>query len=78
MFVDWAGTTIPLHDRMTGQVRPASLFVAVLGASSYTYAEAMRDQPTSRCNRGWKVTCMHWSFLVERRTWWFLITPRPA
>ena len=44
MFVDWAGATIPVHDPMTGQVCSASLFVAVLGASSYTYAEATRDQ----------------------------------
>ena len=44
MFVDWAGATIPIHDRMSSQVSPASLFVAVLGASSYTYAEATRDQ----------------------------------
>jgi transposase len=44
MFVDWAGTTIPLHDRVTGRVLQASLFVAVLGASSYTYAEAAGDQ----------------------------------
>jgi transposase len=44
MFVDWAGHTIPVHDRNNGQVWQASLFVAVLGASSYTYAEATRDQ----------------------------------
>ena len=44
MFVDWAGATIPLYDATTGQAWPASLFVSVLGASSYTYAEATRDQ----------------------------------
>lgn len=44
MFVDWAGATISVHDPMTGQVWAASLFVAVLGASSYTYVEATRDQ----------------------------------
>jgi len=44
MFVDWAGATIPVHDRFTGQVWQAPLFVAALGASSYTYAEATRDQ----------------------------------
>ena len=43
-FVDWAGTTIPVHDPVTGEVWPASLFVMVLGASSYTYAEATGDQ----------------------------------
>ncbi len=44
MFVDWAGDTIPVHDPQTGEVRQASLFVAALGASSYTWAEATRDQ----------------------------------
>jgi transposase len=44
MFVDWAGSTIPVYDATTGQPWPASLFVSVLGASSYTYAEATRDQ----------------------------------
>ena len=40
LFVDWAGQMIPVHDRTTSLVSSASLFVAVLGASSYTYAEA--------------------------------------
>jgi transposase len=44
MFVDWAGATLPVYDAATGEARPACLFVAVLGASSYTYAEATRDQ----------------------------------
>ena len=43
-FVDWAGAKIPLQDPVTGEVWQASLFVMVLGASSYTYAEATRDQ----------------------------------
>jgi transposase len=44
LFVDWAGATISLYDSQTGAVQDASLFVAVLGASNYTYAEAYRDQ----------------------------------
>lgn len=44
MFVDWAGDGIPVLDHASGKAAPASLFVAVLGASSYTYAEATRDQ----------------------------------
>jgi transposase len=40
LFVDWAGAKIPVCDRHSGAVHEASLFVAVLGASSYTYAEA--------------------------------------
>ena len=43
-FVDWAGSTISIHDRVTGMAWQASLFVAALGASSYTWAEATRDQ----------------------------------
>jgi transposase len=44
LFVDWAGTTIPIHDPRGGPVRQAHLFVAVLGASSYTYADATPDE----------------------------------
>jgi transposase len=43
-FVDWAGKTIPIQDSQTGEIRGATLFVMVLGASSYTYAEATLDQ----------------------------------
>lgn len=43
-FVDWAGATIPIYDRLTGEVHPASLFVAVLGLSSYTFARATLSQ----------------------------------
>lgn len=44
LFVDWAGPTIPLYSRTSSEVRQAHLFVAVLGASSYTYAEATADE----------------------------------
>ncbi|MEE9588863.1 MAG: IS21 family transposase [Hyphomicrobiaceae bacterium] len=44
MFVDYAGQTIELIDGLTGEVHEAQLFVAVLGASSYTYAEATLTQ----------------------------------
>ena len=40
MFVDHAGQTVPVVARETGEIRQASIFVAVLGASNYTYAEA--------------------------------------
>ena len=39
-FVDHAGDTIPVIHPSSGQIRPAFVFVAVLGASNYTYAEA--------------------------------------
>ena len=44
MFVDYAGATIPIHDPQSGAVHPAAVFVAVLGASSYTFAEATPGQ----------------------------------
>jgi transposase len=45
MLVDYAGAKIPMHDRQTGEVvYQAAIFVAVLGASSYTFAEATQSQ----------------------------------
>ncbi len=44
MFVDYAGATIPIYDPANGAVHPAAVFVAVLGASSYTFAEATSGQ----------------------------------
>ncbi|MEQ1712185.1 MAG: IS21 family transposase [Hyphomicrobium sp.] len=44
MFVDYAGTTIDVVDASTGEVHACQLFVAALGASSFTYAEATRTQ----------------------------------
>ena len=44
LFVDYAGTTIDIVDPATGEVRPCQLFVAALGASSLTYAEATFTQ----------------------------------
>jgi len=40
LFVDWAGDTIPVFDAATGEEHRAHIFVAALGASNYTYAEA--------------------------------------
>jgi transposase len=41
LFVDYAGDTVPvIIDRLTGEVRDAHIFVAVMGASNFTYAEA--------------------------------------
>lgn len=40
MFVDFAGQTVDIIDGVTGEISEAHLFVAALGASSYTYAEA--------------------------------------
>ena len=43
-FVDYTGQTVGVIDRATGEVREAQIFVAALGASSYTYAEATWSQ----------------------------------
>jgi len=43
-FVDYAGQTVGVTDRATGELRPAQIFVAVLGASNYTYCEATWTQ----------------------------------
>jgi transposase len=40
LFVDWAGDKVPIIDELTGEVHEASIFVAVMGASSYSYSEA--------------------------------------
>jgi len=44
MFVDWAGPTVPIYDHHSVDLTPASLFVAVLGASTYTFAQAAASQ----------------------------------
>lgn len=43
-FVDYSGKKVPIMDRKTGEVREAELFVGVVGASSYTFAEATWTQ----------------------------------
>ena len=40
LFVDFAGDTVAVIDPLTGDIRPAHIFVAALGASNFTYAEA--------------------------------------
>jgi transposase len=48
LFVDYAGDTVPvIVDRLTGETRQAQIFVAVLGASNLTYAEATWTQGLS-------------------------------
>jgi transposase len=43
LFVDWAGETVPVVDAVNGEMRQAHLFVAALGASNYTFAEAFEN-----------------------------------
>ena len=44
MFVDYAGMTVAVFDAASGKCRNAQIFVAVLGASNYTYVEASWTQ----------------------------------
>jgi len=44
LFVDYAGQTVPIIDGDSGEIHTAQIFVAVLGASNYTYAEATWTQ----------------------------------
>ena len=44
LFVDYAGQSIPVVNSHSGEVQEAAIFIAVLGASSYTYAEATWTQ----------------------------------
>ncbi|MGB8517264.1 MAG: IS21 family transposase [Gallionella sp.] len=44
VFMDYAGPTMPIIDRASGEERRAQIFVGVLGASNYIYAEAHWSQ----------------------------------
>lgn len=45
LFVDYAGYTVPIIDRATGEILfQAQIYTATLGASNYTYCEATRSQ----------------------------------
>ena len=44
LFIDYAGLTVPIVSKETGESANAQVFVAVLGASNYTYAEASWTQ----------------------------------
>lgn len=44
LFIDYCGPTVPVVDGCTGEIHQAQVFVAVLGASSYTFAEATWSQ----------------------------------
>ena len=47
LFVDYAGSTVPIVDAATGEITQAQIFVATLGASSYTFACATPRQTTA-------------------------------
>ncbi len=44
MFVDYSGLTVPIINKKTGEIVKAQIFVAVLGASGYTFVDASYSQ----------------------------------
>ena len=44
MFVDYSGLTVPIINKRTGEIVKAQIFVAVLGASGYTFVDASYSQ----------------------------------
>jgi len=60
MFVDYAGVKLEITDPGTGELKPAEVFVAVLGASRMMYAEATVSQKKE-----------HWLRSNERAMWYF-------
>lgn len=64
-FLDFAGHTMPVIDRASGEITQAQIFVAVLGASNYTYASATATQ-----------TAEHWASCTIDALEFFGGTPR--
>jgi transposase len=53
LFVDYAGDTASVAiDRLTGEIKKAQIFVAVLGASSFTFAEERARREVGTCRDG--------------------------
>jgi transposase len=44
LFVDYSGLIMPIHNHRTGEIEYAQIFVAVLGASGYTFVHATHSQ----------------------------------
>jgi len=44
LFVDYSGLTVPIHNQKSGEIEKAQIFVAVLGASGYTFVHATPSQ----------------------------------
>ena len=44
LFVDYSGLIMPIYNQRTGEVEYAQIFVAVLGASGYTFVHATHSQ----------------------------------
>jgi transposase len=58
LFVDYPGDGVPVViDRLTGKIRMAQIFVAVLGASSFTFAKAALGIGRAYCQHRYR--CHH-------------------
>lgn len=44
VFIDYSGVTVPIHNQRTGEIEYAQIFIAVLGASGYTFVHATHTQ----------------------------------
>jgi transposase len=66
-FVDYSGKRIGIVDPDTGEIREAEIFVAVLGASNLTYAEATWTQQLP----DWALRCACSVSSAVRRGSWF-------
>jgi len=64
VFVDYSGKLPYVWDERTGEKIPVEHFVAVLGASNFTHAEATRTQ---RSATGSRATCGRWSISAGPR-----------
>jgi transposase len=51
LLIDYTGPKMPIVCASSGEIRPASIFVAVLGASNYTYAEVTWSQIPTDCHQ---------------------------
>ncbi|MDM5339158.1 transposase [Fictibacillus enclensis] len=68
MEIDWAGSTLTIQDRATGEDIPAYLFIATLPYSQCSYVEAFLDMRSPN----WLTAHIH--ALGACRRQWFLIT----
>jgi transposase len=67
LFVDFAGDTVPVFDGLTGEVRAAKIFVPVMWASNYTFAQARFSGSARRCPIGSAPRWMRLHFWVGYR-----------
>jgi len=72
LFVDYAGPTAAVVDASTGEIKPAQIFVAVWGASNFTYAEATtRRKASADANNDVDASTARLDRLTRARLWFF-------